>query len=182
MDWNTTVSLAISALSPYVAAFGTSAATTTGTKLGEAAFENVKKLWQRIGQVISESGGKSAKQTWEDFKQDPAGKRDALVDVIRGLSPSGDAVLRGYVHGLIQEVELRKGAQLYSLLDNRKLYTFTDVKRICSRISPGWEDELGSNPPREKLARWVVTYAPTRNKWQDLIAGMLEVNPTVMLQ
>jgi len=182
MDWNTIISLAVSAVSPYAVAVATSAATTAGKELGETASESTQGLWQWIRQIISKSNDKSAEKVWEGFKKDPQSNKDALVDVIRRLSPDDDAVLRGYVQGLIQELEHRKKAQLYSLLDKPGHYTFNDLKRICSRVSTQWEDETGSNPTREALARWIVGYAPTRNKLQDLIGAMLEVNPTVMLQ
>ncbi len=181
MDWNTIISLAVSAVSPYAVAFATSAATVAGKELVETASESIKRLWQWINQTISKSNDKSARKVWEGFKKDPRSNKDALVDAIWRLSPDDDTVLRGYVRGLIQEVQLRKGALLFSLLDNPDYYTFNDLKRICSRVSPQWEGETGP-PTREGLARWVVTYVPTRNRQQDLIAAMLEVNPTVMLQ
>lgn len=175
MDWNTIVSLAVSAVA-------TSAATAAGKELVGAASENIKNLWKWIRETISGSDDKSVKQALERFEKAPESNKNALVEAIRQLSPDDDTVLRGYVQGLIQEVQIRKGANLFSLLDNRAYYTLDDLKRICSRVSPQWEDETGSNPKRTALARWVVNYAPTRNKQQDLIAAMLEVNPTVMLQ
>jgi CheY-like chemotaxis protein len=182
MDWNTIIGLAASIVSPYVNALAVGTVTAAGTKLGEAAFESVKGLWQWICQLISKSDDEAAKHVLNSFQQDPQSSKDALVGTIRRLSPDDDAVLRGYVQGLLQEVQIRKSAQLYSLLDNHNYYTFTDLKRICSIISTQWEDELGSNPPREALARWVVNHAQARNRQQDLIAAMLEVNPTVMLK
>jgi len=181
MDWNTIVSLAVSAVSPYAIAFATSAASAAGKELIEAASENIKGLWQWIRETVSGSDDEPAKHAWESFKKDPQSNRDALVGVIRRLSPDDDTVLRGYVQGIIQEAQSRKGADLVSLLDNTSYYTFNDLMRICSRVNPQWEGEVGS-PTRENLARWVVNYAPTRNKQPDLIAAMLEVNPTVMLQ
>jgi CheY-like chemotaxis protein len=182
MDWNTIIGLAASIVSPYVNALAVGTATAAGAKLGEAAFESVKGLWQWICQLISKSDDEAAKHVLNSFQQDPQSSKDALVDTIQRLSPNDDTVLRGYVQGLIQEVQLRKSAQLFSLLDNHSYYTFPDLKRICSRISTQWEDELGSNPPREALARWIVNYAQARSRQQDLIAAMLEVNPTAMLQ
>ena len=181
MNWNTIISLAISAVSPYAAAFATSAASAAGKELIEITSENIKGLWKWIGQTVNKSKNKSDKETWESFKKDPKSSRDALVDVLRRLSSDDDTVLRGYVQGIIQEVQARKGTDLISLLDNSSYYTFNDLKRICSRVNPQWEGEVGS-PRRESLARWVVNFAPTRNKQPDLIAAMLEVNPTVMLQ
>jgi CheY-like chemotaxis protein len=182
MDWNTIISTAVSVLSPYANALAVGTATAAGTKLGEAASERVKEIWQRICQLVGQSDDESAKHVLESFQQNPQSNKDALADIIRQLSPDDDAVLRGYVQGLLQEVQLRKSAQLYSLLDDHNYYTFTDLKRICSRISTRWEDELGSDPPRDDLARWVVNHALARSRQQDLIAAMLEVNPTVMLQ
>jgi CheY-like chemotaxis protein len=164
MDWNTIVSTAVSAMA------------------AEAAFEGIKGLWNWVRETVFKSRDESARQVLESFEEDPESNKDALIDVIRRLSPDDDAVLRGQVQGLIQEVQLLKGAHLFSLLDNPSYYTFNDLKRICSRVNPRWEDETGSNPKREVLARWVVEYAPTRNRLQDLIAAMIEVNPTVMLQ
>lgn len=182
MDWNTIISLAVSAVSPYAVTLAMSAATTAGTKLGEAAFEGLKGLWEWIRQTIGGSDDESAKQAWESFRQDPERNRDALVDAIRRLSPEDDKALRGYVQGLIEDVQLRKGANLFAVLDSSKYYTLNDLKRICSRVNPRWADDLGSDPTREALARWVVTYAPTRNRESDLIAAMLETNPTAILQ
>lgn len=181
MDWNTIIATAISAVSPYATAFALSTATAAGIKLGEEAFQGIRSLWQWIDQTISGTDD-TAEQVWESFKQDPQKNATALTEVIRQLEPDDNSVLRGYLQGLIQEVQRRKGTQLFSLLDNSKYFTFNDVKRICGRVSLQWEDDLGSNPTREALARWVVNYAPTRNSEQDLIAAMLEVNPTVMLQ
>jgi len=175
MNWDTIISLAASAVA-------TSAASAAGKKLVEAAPESMKGMWQWIRETVSKSDNESAKQVWERFEKDPEGNKDALVEAIRQLSQDDDTILRGYVEGLIQEVQIQKGANLFSLLDNRTYYTLNDLKRICGRVSPQWEDETGSNPNREDLARWAVNYVPTRNKQQDLIAAMLEVNPTVMLQ
>ena len=181
MDWNTIVSLVVSAVSPYATAFATSAASAAGKELIEAASENIKGLWRWIRETVGRSNDEQVKHTWESFKKDPQTNRDALVSVIRQLKPDDDTILRGYVQGIIQESQSRKGADLVSLLDNASYYTFNDLKRICSRVNPQWEGEVGS-PTRERLARWVVNYAPTRSKQLDLIAAMLEVNPTVMLQ
>ena len=182
MDWTTIVSLAVSAVSPYAVAFATSAASAAGKKLVEAVPKSMKGIWQWIRETVSRSDDKSAKQTRERFEKDPESNKDALVGVIKQLIPDDDKVLRGYVQGLIQEVQLRKGAHLFSLLDNPNYYTFDDLKRICSRVNPRWAGKVGIPTTHEALARWVVDYAPTRNKQPDLIAAMLEVNPTVMLQ
>ena len=163
MDWNTIVSTAVSAMAV------------------EAAFEGIKGLWNWVRETVFESHDESARQVLESFQEDPESNRDALIDVIRRLSPDDDTVLRGYVEGLIQEVQILKGAHLFSLLDNPSYYTFDDLKRICSRVNPQWAGETG-DPRREGLARWVVNYAPTRKRQQDLIAAMIEVNPIVMLQ
>lgn len=180
MDWNTGVILTVAAVSPYAVTFATSAATAVGKELVDATFESIKGLWQWISQTIDKSNDKSAQKVWESFKKNPQSNKDALIGTILQLSPGEDKVLRGYVQGIIQEIELRKGTQLYSLLG--QYYTFNDLKRICSRVSPQWGDDLGYNPTRDTLARWVVNYAQTRDKQPDLIAAMLEMNPTVMLQ
>jgi len=173
MDWDTIIRLAASTVAM-------SAASAAGKKLVETAPESMKGMWQWIRETISRSDNESAKQVWERFEKDPESNKKALVAAIRQLSQDDDTILRGYVEGLVQEVQIQKGAHLFSLLDNR--YTFNDLKRICSRVSLQWEDELGSNYNKTDLATWVINYAPTRNKQQDLIAAMLEVNPTVMLQ
>jgi len=182
MDWNTVTSLAVSALSPYATALASSAVAAAGKKLGEAVSERISELWQWVRQAIDGSDDESAKQVWESFEQDPQGNRDALIDTIRQLRPEGDAVLQGYVQGLLREIQRRKDSQLVSLLDNPDYYRLSDVERISNRVSTQWESDLGSNPPQHRLARWAVDYARTRNLQQDLIAAMLEVNPTVMLQ
>jgi hypothetical protein len=180
MDWNTIISLAVSAVSPYATAFALSTATAAGIKLGEAASESIKGLWQWIHQTVFESDDESAKQVWQNFTEDPQSNKDALVDVILRLSPHEDTALRGFVQGVIQEVERREAAQFYTLLEAS--FTLNDVRKVASRVNPQWEDELGSDPNKVKLATWVINYTYKRKQLTDLIAAMLEVNPTVMLQ
>lgn len=180
MDWNTLIGLAVSVVSPYAIALATSAATAAGKELVETASESIKGLWQWIRQTISESDDESAEQVWENFKQNPQSNRNALVDIILRISPCEDATLRGYVQGVIHEVERREAAQLYTLLET--CFTLNDARKVASRINPQWEDELGSDPNKTKLATWVISYAKARKQLPDLIAAMLEVNPTVVLQ
>lgn len=180
VNWNAIISLAVSAVSPYATAFATSAASAAGKELIEAASENVKGLWQWIRETISGSDDESAKQTWKKFEKDPESNKDALIDIIQQLSPNDDTVLRGCVQGVIQEIERRGAARLYTILETR--FMLNDVRRVASRINPQWEDELGSDPNKTKLATWVINYAETRIQLPDLIAAMLEVNPTVVLQ
>lgn len=182
MDWQSIVQSAVSAITPYVTIVATGAASTAGPQLGAAFVDGTKKLFHWFEEKIKNSRDEDAQQTWDDFKQNPQNDKYALVDAILRLNPEEDAALRGHLEGLTQEVLNRKGKAIFTLLDNRRYFTFEDLERICSRINVYWEDEIGSNPSRQKMARWVVRYVPTRMMEGDLVAAMLEVNPVVVLQ
>jgi hypothetical protein len=171
MNWETIVTTVVSAIAPYATIFGTSAASAVGTKFGEAVSENVQRLWEWIRQSIEGRGNAQDKQILEDFKLNPSKYQDALVQTVLRLAPQEDAVLRQYTQDLIQE--------LFRLLDNYDNFTIVDLKRICSRVSVHWENEV-PNPTSEALSRWVSGYARTRHKEKELVAAMLEINPNAL--
>ena len=171
MNWETIITTAVSAITPYAVALGTSAVSAAGSKLGESIFNNVQKLWEWIRQNIEGKGDEQDKQIWEDFKNEPAKYQSNLAQTLLRLAPTEDMELRQSAQNLIQE--------LYRLLDNYDNFTLTDLKRICNRLSVHWENEV-PNPTTESLARWAATYARTRHKEQELVAAILEINPGVL--
>lgn len=180
MDWNRTIALAVSAVSPYAVELAKDVAVSASSGFGEAAFKSIKEIWQWIQETVDGSNDKSTKETWEKFKHNPKSNKEDLSNVIQEIASKDDDMLKKYVNGLLHQFEVQNDTNLFSLLDSQ--YTFAELKRICSRINIRWEDDLGSNPARERLGRWVVEYAGIKNRRQDLIAIMLEFNPNILLK
>jgi CheY-like chemotaxis protein len=171
MNWETIVTTVVSAITPYAVALGTSTVSAFGSKFGVAIYGNVQKIWGWIRQNIEGSGNEQDKQLWENFKNDPVSYRKQLADTLLRLVPVEDTEIRQNAHSLIQG--------LYILLDNYDNFTLTDLKRICSRLSVRWENEV-PNPTTEAMARWAANYARTRRKEQDLVVAILEINPSAL--
>jgi len=184
MGWETIVALAVATMLPYIVEFAKSAASETGKETVKVASEGVKalaqKAWQWLEHTVSESGSESDKEVWENFKKKPKSYKDALAGVILRLCPNEDVVLRGYTEGVIQAVEQREGAQIYVLLE--KKFMRGDIEEMASRITSEWKDKVSVNYNKTELANWVIGYSQTRNLLSELIAAMLIVNPSVVLE
>lgn len=171
MNWEDAVRMLVSAMTPYAVALGTSTVSAFGTKFGDAVYDNFKKVWDWMQGNVEQSGGDADKKLWEDFKNSPKDHQELLVKTMLRLVPTEELEIRRQVETLLQET--------YRLLDNYDIFTLQDLKRICSRLSVHWENEV-PNPTSEALSRWAVKYARTRHKEAQLVAAIFEINPDAL--
>lgn len=171
MNWEDVIRTLVSAMSPYAVALGTSTVSAFGTKFGDAVYDNFKKVWDWMQGNIEEGGEDVDKQLWEDFKSAPREHQDSLIKTMLRLAPAEEVEIRRQAETLLQET--------HRLLDNYDAFTLQDLKRICSRLSVHWENEV-PNPTSEALSRWAVKYARTRHKEAQLVAAIFEINPDVL--
>jgi hypothetical protein len=166
--WENTTTIVVSVVSPYVATFGTGANTTEVTKLEKSVSAGISKLWEWILQSVETKGREQDKQLLNDFQHAPAMYQNKLKRTLLTLVPEEDFVLHKLIQNFIQD--------LFELLSNPDYFRLGDLKRICSCLDVSWEDEIAS-PTREALARWVITFARTRQKEHELIEAMIKTNP-----
>lgn len=171
MNWEDTVRMLVSAMTPYAVALGTSTVSAFGTKFGDAVYDNFKKVWDWMQGNIEQSGGDADKKLWEDFKNVPKDHQEPLIKTMLRIVPTEELEIRRQAETLLQET--------YRLLDNYDIFTLQDLKRICSRLSIHWENEV-PNPTSEALSRWAVKYARTRHKEAQLVAAIFEINPDAL--
>ena len=169
MNWEAIITIVVSAVSPFVATFGTKAVESSGAKLGESVVGEIQKLWKWIHQSV-ETGDQEDKKLLDAFQREPVKHQNQLKRTLLNLTREEDPALRELTRNLYQE--------LVRLLDNPENFTLSDLKRICSYVDTHWEDEVAF-PTKEALVRWVINHAQARHDIKTLIDAIKTIKTTI---